>query len=260
MWFEEVEVNKFPSSEKLVLVDADSMLYYSMPSIDELEYLSDEDGLKMSLESFLSLANVIKNACSSSNKYLYFFGCRRADNYRLHFSSNYKANRLKQEKPKFVEPLKQYIISNYSNAISCINVEADDAVAYLKGKYGDDCIVCSPDKDVLRQLSGAHFDYRKQVIVKTSSSDANRFLFLQMLAGDSTDGIRGLEKVGLKTADKMLSSTPSFDEVVAHYEQRGLGYEQARKTAYLVDISCLKDTLFDLKARTFAVLTLNLKY
>lgn len=237
MEFTEIEINKFSPSDKPVFIDADSMLYYSTLRVGEDDYLSDDEAFDVVKNNFLELVKLTREACNSSGKTLYFFSCARASNYRLHFSPEYKANRNAKIKPKFVEQLKDHVTSSYSNAILCTNVEADDAVAYMHKLYKGDCIICSPDKDVLKQLPGEHFDYRKQAIVATTDADARRFLFLQMLAGDSTDGIKGLPKVGLKVADKLLSACPSFAEVVRLYNEKGLSSLDAKNTAYLVDIS-----------------------
>lgn len=262
MEFIETEINKFAPSSKPVFVDADSILYYSMPPVEEIELLSDEEGLERSLTAFLEIVKIIKEACNSSGKMTFFFSCARKDNYRLHFDESYKLNRSDQKRPRFVSALKFHVLKNYANAIECVNVEADDAVAYMHKHSDGNCIICSPDKDVLGQLPGEHFDYRKQTIVETKASSAERFLFLQMLAGDSTDGIKGLPKVGLKTADKILSNSPSFDEVVALYEERGLTRLNARTTAYLVDISRINRALLntDISNRSFVMHTIDLIY
>lgn len=82
-------------------------------------------------------------------------------------------------------------------------LEADDLVAI----YREDCeysIICSPDKDVLKQVDSVHFNYRTAEKIGTTKMDSEKFLWKQMLMGDSTDGIQGIPKVGEKTADAAL--------------------------------------------------------
>ena len=65
-------------------------------------------------------------------------------------------------------------------------------------------VICSPDKDVLYQNRGLHYNYGKSETVLVDEVEAITFLWKQVLMGDSTDGIPGLPKVGPKTADAWL--------------------------------------------------------
>ena len=73
---------------------------------------------------------------------------------------------------------------------------------------GDSYVVCSPDKDVLKQVPGSHYNYQKMEWVHTSDEDAEAFLWKQTLMGDSTDGIPGIPGLGPKTADKLIDEMP----------------------------------------------------
>ena len=92
-------------------------------------------------------------------------------------------------------------------------LEADDLVAVHSKPSGT--IICSPDKDVLYQVAGTHFNFRTNEFVKTSKLEANRFLWKQTLMGDATDGIVGIPKQGPKTADKLLKKARSGFEKIA---------------------------------------------
>ena len=63
-------------------------------------------------------------------------------------------------------------------------------------------VICSPDKDVLLQIPGHHYNYQKNEWVNTTEESAWRFLWLQVLAGDSVDGIPGIPGIGMKKAEK----------------------------------------------------------
>ena len=79
-------------------------------------------------------------------------------------------------------------------------------------RLAEESTICSPDKDVLKQIEGIHYDYRWAKdgtmgrFVTTSRKDAEKFLWQQVLMGDSTDDIPGLPKVGEKTAIKILDA------------------------------------------------------
>ena len=99
--------------------------------------------------------------------------------------------------------IKEYLKQEW-NFTYFSQLEADDLVAI----YREDCeypVIASPDKDVLKQVDSVHFNYRTAKKIGTTKLDAEKFLWKQMLMGDSTDGIPGIPKVGEKTADKWLS-------------------------------------------------------
>lgn len=84
-------------------------------------------------------------------------------------------------------------------------LEADDLVAYYGvNNDGLKTVICSPDKDVLYQCIGRHFNYQKLEFVTTSETDAEKFLWTQVLMGDSTDNIQGIPGVGIKTAENWM--------------------------------------------------------
>lgn len=235
MLIKEVEVEPFcfEHSSKSVLIDADSMLYLSIPNKEEqssLESLPDDDrifeALKISQSKFEALYASIVATCNSSKEPTMFFSCSRATNYRLAFYSNYK---LSREKSKSRHPeltrlslleLKTYVLNNYKKAVTCLNCEADDAIAYVKKLIPNESIICSIDKDVLYQLPGIHFNYAKNEKVETSETEALKFLCMQGLMGDFVDGIPGVPKVGKKKAKTLLDSLGyTIDSVRRIYQE-----------------------------------------
>ena len=78
-------------------------------------------------------------------------------------------------------------------------------------KHDGSTVIASPDKDVLFQNAGTHFNFRTAEMVKVSPEEANIFLWKQTLMGDPTDGIPGLPKIGEKTAAKWLEGIPISD-------------------------------------------------
>ena len=92
-------------------------------------------------------------------------------------------------------------------------LEADDLVSVYHDPLKT--IICSPDKDVLYQNKVCNYNYGKAEMIAVDETDTTRFLWKQVLMGDSTDGIPGLPKVGIKTADTWLdpllpSEMPAF--------------------------------------------------
>lgn len=265
--FQEIELNRFASSNKKVFIDADSMLYYSTLNKEEiasLTHLKEEafntEAFELMKSKFLLLNQNIKEACNSGGEYKLFFSCDRLCNYRLFFDSSYKLTRTKQPKPPLLKELKLFLLTNYSNTFQCLNCEADDIVAYYKHLYLDDCIIASPDKDVLMQLPGIHFNYQKQTLIHTDKLTAEKFLFFQMIAGDPVDGIKGLPNVGPIKAKKLLDKLGySYNSVVSLYKEFNC-LDKLVSTAYLVDISMVEEVAYSNLGQSIAIIRFANKY
>ena len=200
----EPEICKIANSK--VLIDADTAIViscYNTESLDE------------AISNFKALIESIKKYCNSSDLTICV---KNALNFRYLIDSEYKAQRKTQHaelKIPFIKELREYLIESYENVLSVPLFEADDLVFCLAKHHkdkGENVIVCSIDKDVLQNIEGTHYNYKKNEWHETSKETATRFKWLQCLSGDFTDGIKGLPKVGLKTAEKMLVSVPNKTE------------------------------------------------
>lgn len=143
----------------------------------------------------------------------------------------YKANR-KQDKPKHFYNVLAHILANHPYHVNENGLEADDAMCIRQYKTWreQDTIICSRDKDV-RQCPGLHYSWEinKQASVgplfieplgflekktKTSSGKpkpptlfggGHKFFYAQMLMGDNTDNIGGLQGYGPVFAYNLLN-------------------------------------------------------
>ncbi len=175
----------------ICLIDGDSLLYYEMdkPTLEE-----GLKGLDSRIETILTNCN--------ANAYVGFLTGKSG--YRYQVSPTYKANRKYRPKPIIFYALREYLKQRYT-FVEFEGLEADDLVAYYGVNNGDyKVVICSPDKDVLHQCIGKHFNYQKVEFVTTSETDAEKFLWKQVLMGDSTDNIQGIPGVGIKTAENWL--------------------------------------------------------
>ena len=178
--------------QKTVLIDGDSLIYFEMgkPSLEE---------------AMMGIDDRIKNilAAYETTQYAGFLTSGKCFRYDRATTRPYKGNRKHGDKPIIFPAIKEYLRQQYGFT-SFHQLEADDLVAI----YREDCEIAgiaSPDKDVLYQIPGKHFNYRSAEFVETSEEAAEKFLWKQMLMGDSTDGIIGIPKVGEKTAEKWLN-------------------------------------------------------
>lgn len=204
----------------LTIIDADSLLYYSskdtiVESVSEIENR---------LETILNRTNADKFIiCISSSNY-----------YRKEVEPEYKAKRLPTTL-KYVQTLKQYLFETYK-VLSISKLEADDLMGILPTKatlIDQEITISSPDKDVLKQLPGKHYDYYKDEFVKTTTTEGIDFLFTQLITGDSTDGIKGIPGKGPAFAKKVIKPGKleenlmnTFKAYIDHYGNIPLGIKK----------------------------------
>ena len=147
------------------------------------------------------LAQMFKE--TGATKYAGFLTTGKCFRYKAAVSKPYKGNRKHGNKPIIFPAIREYLRQTW-NFTSVPELEADDLVSvYHTDPFGT-TVICSPDKDVLYQNRGIHYNYGKAESVVVDEIQAATFLWKQVLMGDSTDGIPGLPKVGPKTADLWL--------------------------------------------------------
>jgi len=153
--------------------------------------------------------------------YVIYFSCKRQDGFRRLLLPAYKAHRDNREPPPLMRLAREHIEHTYKT-YSIDGVEADDLLGIAITTH-DDCIAVTQDKDI-RSVHGLSFNPKKDTEpVYTPPQEADRNLFMQVLAGDSADGYKGIPKVGVKKADVMLRTM----------EKNNISYEDGVKAAYL---------------------------
>ena len=241
----------------VLLIDADSLLYNTVYSYTDFEY----DAEAMYIDFNAQVQN-IKDECINSgmdieDERFFFTTCR--NNFRKDLLPSYKANRKYNEMAATVSKLKKYVISALED--DCLSVEysdtleADDLVGTASREI-DNGIVVAIDKD-LRQLEGAHFNYKKVKQFKedgdpkmvswetpdgvfimvhekkyagfsyTTKSEGRSLLLKQLLIGDVSDNIKGAKMVGQKKADSLIDGKSD--------------YTSLRNTALAYTFYCIKD-------------------
>ncbi len=183
---------------KIALIDADSLLYYEM----------GKDTLEEAMAGINDRITTILNT-TKADAYFGFLTEGKCFRYRIAKTRPYKYNRKLSTKPPIFYALREYIKQRWGFK-GILGLEADDCVSVYSTKVaetkGQSYVICSPDKDVLRQVPGKHFNFQKMEWVNTSDEDANKFLWMQTLMGDSTDGIPGIPGLGAKTAEKIINA------------------------------------------------------
>tara|TARA_Y100001963_G_scaffold59334_1_gene82986 strand:+ start:106 stop:876 length:771 start_codon:yes stop_codon:yes gene_type:complete len=175
--------------EKIALIDGDSLLYFEMgkPTLED------------AIDSLDHRLHEMIDRCGA-DKYAGFLTIGKCFRYEKAKTREYKGNRKHGNKPIIFYALKEYLKQEWKFEY-IPELEADDLVAVYST---ENTMICSPDKDVLYQVPGTHYNYRTADFIETTPTEAKIFLWKQMLMGDPTDGIPGIPKVGLKTAESWL--------------------------------------------------------
>jgi len=111
----------------------------------------------------------------------------------------YKGNRP-SFKPRFFNDLRDYMV-DFKGAIVVNGFECDDALATLHAPGRT--IVVSHDKDLL-QLPGHIYNTYHNTIVEQDEDTAWFNFYCQMLIGDSSDNVPGINRIGKAKAPPLL--------------------------------------------------------
>ena len=197
----------------IALIDADSIIY-------TVAFVNKSPGLcKKAYED--KIKEIMDN--TDATKGLIFL--KGPDNFRYLVDPDYKGHRKDGLDENVKERIKMLYEYANDSAILSHNGEADDYVhiaAQEARSVGDDYVVCCIDKD-LQQIAGLNYNYRSCAIKLITDEDAYRFTMKQFLTGDATDNIRGIHKLGPKTADKLLdpvSIEQLWDTVVKIWSEK----------------------------------------
>lgn len=200
---------------KTALIDADIMLYRAA-------WKHEGDDIENAYETIDSMFEHIfyVTKCAS---YIGFLTGKFNFRKEIAKTKPYKGNRKDLVLPEHFDEIREYLINSW-NCYVVDGLEADDALGICQTEM-EDTIICSIDKDLL-QISGLHYNWNKSEIINVSEDDAWYKLYQQALAGDSTDNIMGIPRVGEKKATKILSECyTSHDACVATMSAYGDYYK-----------------------------------
>jgi len=216
-----------PKATKTLSIDADGLIYntaYSPNNVDSCLPIEGGTFVGEKVEgdlqqAFDAVVDGVVQACRRESLLGnmiqfkdYILAYTPSTNFRYGLYPEYKIKRLDRVESQELIKLKGQV---KPKGLIVKGVEADDVVAHYARRGHP---VASGDKDVVFGVEGNHFFYHAahRRVVKTTKENADRFVLLQTLAGDSTDGIPGIKGVGMKT--KLLPENATFDDVVKIYE------------------------------------------
>jgi hypothetical protein len=140
-------------------------------------------------------------------------------NFRYGVYPEYKANRIGAYRPKWEKAVKDYLTNKWQ-ANWTDGIEADDMAGIRLIQLGDNGILAHIDKDI-NQITGWHYNWplsRKGEVIRpgkryyVTPEEGDRWFWMQLLMGDTTDNIPGVNGIGPKKAEKAYSLCESNQE------------------------------------------------
>jgi 5'-3' exonuclease len=194
---------------KIALIDADSILYICCWDKEEKCYITDYP------KAFHQVNTLITKIIleTKSTHYLGFFSASKS--FRKKEFESYKSNRDKLVRPEHIPVVREYIMDKWG-FVKLDNLEADDGVC-ICSKLMTNTVICSPDKDIL-YLEGTHYNYKKDEWVTTSKEEAQKYFWMDMVTGQTGDGVKGIPGKGVKYAEKLYEYAKKDDYAFSELE------------------------------------------
>ncbi len=242
-----IQMRTLRPSDKILRIDADSLLYYtayaaafkdgeaieggsfvgSKKRVTFKDYKQHLDDLIADVVLACELAS-FRNELPRFTDYELVF--TPSTNFRYDIFPEYKKSRAHKPQSNTLKRLKKYAKKNLG--IVPEGIEADDYVYYWASKGHP---VASGDKDVVYSVPAAYYYHSAhQKVVQNTKAEAERFVLMQTLAGDSSDDIPGIKGVGMK--NKLLPEGGTFADVIQIYIDKGYTKEDAILTRRLVGL------------------------
>ncbi len=271
---------------KYVLVDADTLVYMAGYVADKDKA---ENSLHTSEFAHQILDNIINNLFQNMNQHLkqdfyplsdvkngtvkFFLTANDKSNFRFNVAKTkpYKGNRKDVIKPTYYDAFREHLQVKY-RALTASGYEADDAICIEAAKRRpEEVMILAEDKD-LRQFPCWHYWYKgsdkyprppyyvdgktygllqleKRMGAYNVYATGDYSIAYQMLVGDTSDNIPGIEKgYGPKKAYDLLSQCAWFGAMmdplvmVRHEYTRIHGeYEGAKRYAEILQLVSLLD-------------------
>lgn len=161
--------------------------------------------------------------------------------FRKVIDKNYKANRKGVSKPVCLDEVVQHLLDKYK-VERWDGLEADDVMGILGSKLGKEAVVVTLDKDLQTVPCYYMNPDKDRRSYRISEARANLWWMTQTLTGDSTDGYKGIPRVGPKRAAAIMESSPTsklsglWRIIELAYTDAGLSVAEALKNARLARI------------------------
>lgn len=193
--------------------------------VANIQKMHNPEPVAHALHSVKILIESVVEATKATEYRIYLTG---ENNFRERVATilPYKGNRT-GEKPTHYQAIRDYLVKHH-DAIVINNMEADDAMGVAQCKEAG-TVICSKDKDMM-MIPGWHYNWQTGLSHWVNEFQGAKAFYTQLLTGDKTDNIQGLDGIGDAKAAKILASASSPEEM----------YE-AVEDAYLAHFPTLED-------------------
>lgn len=150
---------------------------------------------------------------TTAEKHRIFIG--GSDNFRYFLYSEYKGNRRDQPDPTHLGAVREFLVREWGAEI-CSGYEADDGIG-IAAK--EDFVIVSNDKD-FKQIAGEHFNPITLAWEVVDEETAALNFFAQLLEGDRSDNVAGIDGLGPVKSRRILDGLPveaMYDKVRSIY-------------------------------------------
>jgi DNA polymerase-1 len=227
------------SNKRLLLVDAPSYLYRAFHALPEFRSPAGEP-----TGAIMGVVNMLRKLKQDfPSDYIAAVFDPKGKTFRDDIYPQYKATRQAMPEPLALQvaPLLETIAAMGWPIVTIDGVEADDVIGTLvriAEKRGMDSVISTGDKDLtqlvnervlwVNTMSGDKLD--PAGVKEKFGVDPQRIIDYLALMGDAVDNVPGVDKVGPKTACKLIEQYGSLEGVIAHADEvKGVVGENLRK-------------------------------
>ncbi len=231
--------------KKHLLIDADIPAYQACSAhMNEVGYEIGDDMVYSWTVNLTDAEQMAVSLIETMVKTLKADSCMLAltgkENFRKDLLPSYKDPRSKTKKPLAHTAVRQALTDKYETVLVS-GIEGDDVLGILSTspEYMADHqkIIVSIDKD-FKTIPGWLYNPTERTLTEVTEEDADRYLYIQAIAGDRTDNYLGITGYGEKTAEKYLAGVPHEDlwkKTLELYLNKGYTEEEA-----LVQLRCAR--------------------
>jgi DNA polymerase-1 len=227
----------------LLLVDGSSYLYRAFHAMPDLRAVPGDPASPATgaIRGMINMMERLRKDIPADYAVCVFDA--KGPTFRDDIYPEYKQNRspMPDDLRSQIQPIHELVRLMGWKVLDVPGVEADDVIGTLSAvgsSQGIEVVVSSGDKD-LAQLVNEHITIidtmngkRRDLagVQEEFGVPASLMLDYQILVGDTVDNVPGVQKVGPKTAVKLLLEYGSLDNLMAHADQvKGVVGENLRK-------------------------------
>ena len=210
--------------KKIFLIDGSGFIFRAFYAIPDLKR---KDGLSVNaLFGFVNMLLKMRDMFGD-NRICVLFDSKQKT-FRHGIYSKYKSHR--KEMPEELA-LQIPMIRDFCHTMGLTNmakkgVEADDLIASLCKTYnGQEVVIVTSDKDMMQLLCQPNVtiynpnkdkELTAKDVIEKFGVTPDKMLFVQALAGDSSDNIPGAPGIGLKTAALLINEFDSLENLLTN--------------------------------------------